>query len=166
MYEFDKDELQELRDCKLIQRLNKRHRKIVEWQIKQYLDIKSISNEEFLIKAFTIKGSKSEPINFKEQHNHVVNRRRLENLNNLDFNFGLYFYMENYMPFFTDQDVGLFKTAAEPENGDMCLIKIKVLESYWLAFKEENGFFDLEGNFLDDGEKVEVIGVLVNIETR
>ena len=165
MYKFDKDELQELRDCELIQKLNKRHRKIVEWQIRQYLEIESISNEEIPTEIFTVKGSKSEPIDFEKPQNYIVNRRKLENLNNLEFDFGLYFYLENYMPFFTDQDVGLFK-AAEPEAGDMCLVKAKVAKAYWLAFKEENGFFDLDGDFLDDGEGVEIVGVLVNIETR
>lgn len=172
MIEFDKDELAELRDCELIQKLNKRHRKIVEWTIREYLEIEANSNEKIPVEIHTIKNSKSEPIDFTKPQNYSVARRKLENLNATDFDFGLYFYMNNYMPFFTDQDVGLFKTIKttddedEVETGDMCLVKMKYVENYWLAFKEENGFFALDGDFLGNDKDIEIVGVLVNIETR
>jgi len=170
MIEFDKDELEELRECELIQKLNKRHRKIVEWTIREYLEIEAKSNEKISTEIHAVKNSKSEPIDFTKPQNYSVERRKLENLNAIDFDFGLYFYMNNYMPFFTDQDVGLFRAVKivedEVETGDMCLVKAKVGGNHWLAFKEENGFFDLEGDFLDCGTGVEIVGVLVNIETR
>ena len=172
MIEFDKDELEELRECELIQKLNKRHRKIVEWTIREYLEIEAKSNEKISTEIHAVKNSKSEPIDFTKPQNYSVERRKLENLNAIDFDFGLYFYMNNYMPFFTDQDVGLFKTIKttddkdEVETGDMCLVKMKYVESYWLAFKEENGFFALDGDFLGDDKEMEIVGVLVNIETR
>lgn len=172
MIEFDKDELEELRDCELIQKLNKRHRKIVEWTIREYLEIEAKSNEKIPVEIHAVKNSKFEPIDFTKPQNYLVVRRKLENLNATDFDFGLYFYMNNYMPFFTDQDVGLFKTIKttddedEVETGDMCLVKMKYVESYWLAFKEENSFFALDGDFLGDDKDIEIVGVLVNIETR
>ena len=172
MIEFDKDELEELRDCELIQKLNKRHRKIVEWTIREYLEIEAKSNEKIPVKVCIMEKLKSESFIFISQKDYMVSRRKLENLNVTDFDFGLYFYKENYMPFFTDQDVGLFKTIKtnddkdEVETGDMCLVKMKYIENYWLAFKEENGFFALDGDFLGDDKDIEIVGVLVNIETR
>ena len=168
MIELDKNELEELRECSLFQRLNKRHRKIVEWQIKQYLGIELESDEEIPVEIFFVKGSRAEPIDFNAPQDYLVTRRQLENLNNIDFDFGLYFYMENYMPFFTNQDVGLFKVINEDEiaTGDMCLVKMKVGGNYWLAFKEQNGFFDLDGDFLGENNEVVIVGTLINIETR
>lgn len=168
MIELDKDELEELRDCELIQRLNKRHRKIVEWTIREYLDIEAKSNEEIPVEVFHVKGSMHEQIDFSKPQDYLVTRRQLENLNNIDFDFGLIFYQNNYMPFFTDSDTALFKSINEEEvePGDMCLIRVKGVKTYWIAFKEENGYFDLGGAFLANDDEAEIIGTLVNIETR
>jgi hypothetical protein len=54
----------------------------------------------------------------------------------------------------------------EIENGDICLIKLKLMKTYYLATKEETGFFDLDCSYLGSEEEVEVFGKLVNIETR
>ena len=96
-----------------------------------------------------------------------VKRRRLENLNVIDFDFGLEFVNDNYMPFFTSSDVALFKEPTEDvEAGDMCLVKDKYLNNWYLAFKEMNGFFELDGSFLYEGDSINVVGVLVNIESK
>lgn len=172
MIEFDKDELEELRDCELIQKLNKRHRKIVEWTIREYLEIEAKSNEKIPVEIHTIKNSKSEPIDFTKPQNYSVARRKLENLNATDFDFGLYFYMNNYMPFFTDQDVGLFKTIKttddedEVETGDMCLVKMKYVENIGLPLKKKMVSLLWMATFLGDDKDIEIVGVLVNIETR
>jgi hypothetical protein len=39
MVDIDNAELEQLRDCKLFKRLSKRHRGIVEWTIREYLEI-------------------------------------------------------------------------------------------------------------------------------
>jgi hypothetical protein len=45
-------------------------------------------------------------------------------------------------------------------------VKIKTLNDLFLVTKEENGYFELDGTYLDHGENLEVLGVLINIETK
>ena len=40
------------------------------------------------------------------------------------------------MPFFTDFDVALFREDV-PEDGDMCVFRHKLTDTYWIGFKEE-----------------------------
>lgn len=163
MVDIDNEELEQLRDCKLFKRLNERHRGIVEWTIRECLEIQELANEKIPTKVYLITTERDESFDLKTYVNYSINRRRLENLNVLDFDFGIIFY-KNFMPFFTDFDVALFKEDV-PENGDMCIFRHKLTDTYWIGFKEELGYFDLEGRFLGDEVEYEVKGVLVNIET-
>ena len=76
-----------------------------------------------------------------------VNQRCLLNLNSLNFDFGLYFSGDRFMPFFGEKEIGLFKITNnidEVENGDICLLVDKMENKYWLATKENTGFFTLD----------------------
>lgn len=163
MVNIDNEELEELRDCELFKRLSKRHKGIIEWTIQEYLEIQKLASDEIPTKVYQITTEKDSSFDLKLYINYSVNRRRLENLNVLDFDFGLSFY-KNFMPFFNDFDVALFKEDV-PENGDMCVFRHKLTNTCWIGFKEELGYFDLEGRFLGDEVEYEVKGVLVNIET-
>lgn len=163
MVDIDNEELEQLRDCKLFKRLSRRHREIIEWTIWKYLEIQKLASEEIPTKVYLITTERDKSLDLKTHVNYSINRRRLENLNVLDFDFGMIFY-KNFMPFFTDFDVALFKEDV-PENGDICVFRHKLTDTYWIGFKEELGYFDLEGRFLGDEIEYEVKGILVNIET-
>lgn len=163
MIDIDNTELEELRECQLFKRLNKRHREIIEWTIREYLEIQQLAGGEIPTKVYLITTEKDKSFNLKTYINYSVNQRQLENLNVLDFDFGLIFY-KNFMPFFTDFDVALFREDT-PENGDICVFRHKLTNTYQVGFKEELGYFDLEGRFLGDEIEYEVKGILVNIET-
>ena len=65
-------------------------------------------------------------------------------------------------------ETGLFKklnNKEEIEDGDICLVKVKELKQTFLATKETTGFFELDNSFLGENKEIEIIGVLVNIET-
>lgn len=148
------------------EKLNPRHQRIVAWTIKEYLDIEEKSNERIPVEIWTVDTPMGEPIHkfVDGPITHNIMRRQLENLDVIEFDYGIEFTDDTYMPFFTKSDIALFNTPADdPEVGDMCLIKSKICSNWWLAFKEENGFFELSGSFLDDGDGVLVVGVLVNM---
>jgi hypothetical protein len=147
--------------------LNPRHKKIVDWTIKECADIEEKSNKLVPTEVFTIISSKEEPILMQLAIERSINRRRLENLDALDFDFGLRFVNEGYMPFFTENDTALFKRQGDDfDAGDMCLLEFKIGGALWLGFAEENGFFSLDGDYLGDDEDLKILGTLVNIETR
>lgn len=151
------------------EKLNPRRQRIVAWTIKEYLDIEEKSSERIPVKVWTIDVPMGRPItNFVDSPNKFnIKRRGLENLDKIDFDFGLMFTNDEYMPFFTKNDIALFNTPSENiESGDMCLLKDKYLNNWFIAFKEENGFFELDGSFLDKGDAVTVVGVLVNIYSK
>jgi len=72
------------------------------------------------------------------------------------------------MPFLGENDIGLFRNALKEdiENGTICLVKKELMNGFFLATKEETGFFEFDGTFLDSGDKITVVGALVNIETN
>ena len=73
------------------------------------------------------------------------------------------------MPFFAEKDIALFNTlyfAEDIDNEDIILIKIKTLGQYFLATKGETGYFELDCNYLCTYDEAEIIGVLVNVETK
>ena len=147
--------------------LNSRHKKIVNWTIKEYADIEEKSSKLVSTEVFTITSSKEEPVTMQLAIERSINRRQLENLDALDFDFGLRFVNEGYMPFFTENDTALFKRQGNDfDTGDMCLLEFKVGGALWLGFAEENGFFSLDGDYLGDNEDLKILGTLVNIETR
>lgn len=150
----------------LYTKLSPRHRKIIDWTIREYASIEKDADKLMETDIYTIQTSIGEPIKFNSPISLSISRRHLDNLDALDFDFGLKFLCnKRYMPFFTDIDTALFKRQ-EPEVGDLCLVKFKVGGAHWLCFMEENGFFELDGSYLDDGEGIEIVGVLVNIETK
>ena len=90
-------------------------------------------------------------------------------MNLLDFDFGIYFTSDAFMPFFGEKEIGLFEAIDdinEVENGDICLLIDKIENKHWLATKEETGFFTFDCEYLDSGESLVLLGKLVNIETR
>ena len=148
------------------EKLSPRHQRIVAWTIKEYLDIEEKTNERIPVEIWTVDTPMGEPIHkfVDSPITHDITRRRLDNLNVIDFDYGVRFSDDSYMPFFGEGDTALFcELCDEPDAGDMCLVKSKICNNWWLAFKEENGFFELDGSFLDDGDGVLVVGVLVNI---
>ena len=151
------------------EKLSPRHKRIIDWTIKEYLDIEEKINEKIPTEIWKIDTPMGEPIHKFNQSPITKNiiRRQLENLDAIEFDYGIEFTDDTYMPFFTKSDIALFNTPAdEPEIGDMCLIKSKICSNWWLDFKEENGFFELNGSFLDDGDGILVVGILVNIESK
>lgn len=147
--------------------LNPRHKKIVDWTIREYADIEEKSNKLVSTEVFTITSSKEEPVSMQLAIERSINRRQLENLDALDFDFGLRFVNEGYMPFFTENDTALFKRQGDDfDVGDMCLLEFKIGGALWLGFAEENGFFSLDGDYLGDDEDLKILGTLVNIESR
>lgn len=153
----------------LYESLSPRHRRIIDWTIKEYADIEAKSDERISTEIWKMDAPMGRPITGFAQSPVIYNvkRRRLENLNIVDFDFGLEFINDNYMPFFTSNDIALFKEPIDDiEAGDMCLVKDKYLNNWYLAFKETNGFFELDGSFLDEGDAINVVGVLVNIESK
>ena len=150
-------------------KLSPRHQRIVAWTIKEYLDIEEKSNERIPVEVWTVDAPMGRPItNFTSGPNNFnIKRRGLENLDKIDFDFGLLFTDDEYMPFFAKNDIALFSKLPEDiEDGDMCLLKDKYLNNWYIAFKEENGFFELDGAFLDKGDAVTVVGILVNIYSK
>lgn len=147
--------------------LNPRHKKIVDWTIREYADIEEKSSRLVSTEVFTITSSKDEPVTMQLAIERSINRRQLENLDALDFDFGLRFVNEGYMPFFTENDTALFKQQGDDfDVGDMCLLEFKIGGALWLGFAEENGFFSLDGDYLGDDEDLKILGTLVNIESR
>ena len=71
--------------------LNPRHKKIVDWTIREYADIEEKSSKLVSTEVFTITSSKEEPITMQLAIERSINRRQLENLDALDFDFGLRF---------------------------------------------------------------------------
>ena len=98
-----------------------------------------------------------------------VNQRCLLNVNLLNFDFGLYFISDAFMPFFGEKEIGLFESVDDMnkvENGDICLLIDKTENKHWLATKEETGFFTFNCEYLDSGEALVLLGKLINIETK
>ena len=160
-------QLKELRSCELYQSMLPRNQKIVEWMIREY--IKLAEEENIKVKIHFVTPMEDGSIKIDGPKEEQVNRRRLLNLNSLGFNFGLYFISDAFMPFFGEKEIGLFEVIddmSEVENGDICLLIDKIENKYWLATKEETGFFTLDCKYLDNGEALALLGKLVNIETK
>lgn len=160
-------QLKELRSCELYQSMLPRNQKIVEWIIREY--IKLAEEENIKVKIHFVTPMEDGSIKIHNSKEERVNRRRLLNLNALDFDFGLYFTSDAFMPFFGEKETGLFEVIddmSEVENGDICLLIDKIENKHWLATKEETGFFTLGCEYLDRGEALVILGKLVNIETK
>lgn len=159
--------LKELRNCELYQYMLPRYQKQVEWIIKEY--IKQTEEENIKTKVYFVTPMKDGSIQMHSPIQEQVNQRRLLNLNSLDFDFGLYFTSNAFMPFFGEKEIGLIEATNyidEIEAGDICLLADKMKDKYWLATKEKTGFFTLDCKYLDNEESMVLLGKLVNIETR
>lgn len=159
--------LKELHECELYQRILPRYQKNIEWMLKEY--IKATEEENISTKVHFVTPLKDGVIKLHSAMYEDINQRRLLNLNETSFDFGLYFVSDKFMPFFGKNEVGLFKATSymeELENGDICLVMDKIEDKIWLATKEETGFFELDCTYLDDGNGLVLLGKLVNIETR
>lgn len=159
--------LKELRQCELYQRILPRYQKNIEWMFKEYIKITEEENIETRIHFVT--PMKDGTIKMHSVIEDNVNQRRLLNLNATNFDFGLHFVSDKFMPFFGENEIALFeetKNAETLENGDICLVSSKIDGKIWLVTKEETGFFELDCTYLDDGAGLILLGKLVNIETR
>ena len=159
--------LKELRSCELYQHLLPRYKKSIEWIIKTYIELSE--KENIPTKVYFVTKQKNDSIKIHSPLEVEINQRRLLNLNVLDFDFGLYFTSNTFMPFLGEKEIGLFEATNyidEIEDGDICLLADKIEDKLWLATKEKTGFFTLDCEFLDGGEALVLLGKLVNIETR
>lgn len=159
--------MRELRSCELYQSILPRYQKNIEWMLKEY--IKATEEENLQTKVHFVTPMKNGTIKLHSAMIDNINQRRLLNLNALNFNFGLHFVTDEFMPFFGENEIGLFEETRDMDdlsNGDICLVADKIYDRMWLATKEETGFFELDCSYLDDGAGLVLIGKLVNIETR
>lgn len=135
--------------------------------IKEYIKLTEEENIKVKIHFVTLMEDGSIKIHSPKEER--VNQRRLLNLNLLNFDFGLYFINDAFMPFFGEKEIGLFESVDDMnkvENGDICLLIDKIENKHWLATKEKTGFFTLDCEYLDSGEALVLLGKLVNIETK
>ena len=98
-----------------------------------------------------------------------INQRKLLNLNDLDFDFGIEFVTDKFMPFFGEKEIALFSNSRLMDDidiGDIVLIKIKTFDHYFLATRKETGYFGLDCDYLCSYDEATILGVLVNIETK
>ena len=160
-------QLKELRSCELYQSMLPRYQKNVEWIIEEY--IKLTEEENIKVKIHFVTPMEDSSIKIHSPKEEQINQRCLLNLNLLNFDFGLYFTNNAFMPFFGEKEIGLFETIDnidEVENGDICLLIDKIENKHWLATKEKTGFFTLDCEYLDSGDALVLLGKLVNIETK
>ena len=160
-------QLKELRSCELYQSMLPRYQKNVEWIIEEY--IKLTEEENIKVKIHFVTPMEDSSIKIHSPKEEQVNQRCLLNLNLLNFDFGLYFTNNAFMPFFGEKEIGLFETIDnidEVENGDICLLIDKIENKHWLATKEKTGFFTLDCEYFDSGDALVLLGKLVNIETK
>ena len=159
--------LKELRQCELYQYILPRYQKNIEWIFKEYIKITEEENIETRVHFVTPMEDGTIKMHSVIKDN--INQRRLLNLNVTDFDFGLHFVSDKFMPFFGENEIALFEETEDIEtleNGDICLVSSKIDGKIWLATKEETGFFELDCTYLDDGAGLVLLGKLVNIETR
>lgn len=160
-------QLEQLRSCELYQSILPRYQRNIEWIIKEYIKLTEEENIKVKIHFVTLMEDGSIKIHSPKEER--VNQRRLLNLNLLNFDFGLYFINDAFMPFFGEKEIGLFESVDDMnkvENGDICLLIDKIENKHWLATKEKAGFFTLDCEYLDSGEALVLLGKLVNIETK
>ena len=160
-------QLEQLRSCELYQSILPRYQKNIEWIIKEY--IKLTEEENIKVKIYFVTPMEDRSVQIHSPTEEQINQRLLLNLNSLNFDFGLYFTSNEFMPFFGEKEIGLFKITNninEVENGDICLLVDKMENKYWLAIKENTGFFTLDCEYLDSGEALVLLGKLINIETK
>ena len=158
--------LRELRQCELYQKILPRYQKNIEWMLREY--IKATETENIKTQVQFVTPMDNGTIKLHSSIQEEINQRRLLNLNALNFDFGLYFTSDKFMPFFGEKEIGLFEVTGcmdDLENGDICLVADD-FNRMWLATKEETGFFELDCTYLDDGKDLKLLGKLVNIETR
>lgn len=166
---INEEHWQELRQCSLYKNLLPRYQKIIEWLFKEYTEMSEEENKEILVYFVNPQKNGSIKLQPSVLTTVAINRRKLLNLDVLDFNFGLHFTSDKFMPFFGSCETGLFSSSRpvdEIENGDICLVKLKVTNENYLATKEEVGFFELDTSYLGSFEDIELMGVLVNIRTK
>ena len=159
--------LKELRQCELYQRILPRYQKNIEWMLKEY--IKATEEENIETRVHFVTPMENGTIKLHSVIKDNINQRRLLNLNITDFDFGLHFISDKFMPFFGENEIALFEETEDMktlENGDICLVSSKIDGKIWLTTKEETGFFELDCTYLDDGAGLILLGKLVNIETR
>ena len=160
-------QLEQLRSCELYQSILPRYQRNIEWIIKEY--IKLTEEENIKVKVYFVTPTEDGSIQIHSPIEEEINQRRLLNLNSLNFDFGLYFTSDAFMPFFGEKEIGLFKITNnidEVENGDICLLVDKMENKYCLATKENTGFFTLDCEYLNSGEALVLLGKLINIETK
>ena len=125
--------------------------------------------ENIKTKIYFVTDQENGSIKIHSPLDYEINQRRLLNLNEINFDFGLKFINNTFMPFFGEKEIALFSNSRsidEIDNGDICLIKYKPMNIYFLATKEETGFFELNCRYLCEYNEATIKGVLTNIETE
>ena len=159
--------LKELRQCELYQHILPRYQRNIEWMFREY--IKATEEENIETRVHFVTPMENGAIKLHSVIKDNINQRRLLNLNVTNFDFGLHFISDKFMPFFGENEIALFEETGDMEvleNGDICLVSSKIDGKNWLATKEETGFFELDCTYLDDGTGLILLGKLINIETR
>ena len=164
---INEEHLKELRQCELYQRILPRYQKNIEWMLREY--IKATETENIETSVHFVTPMENGTVKLHSVIKDSINQRRLLNLNVTNFDFGLHFISDKFMPFFGENEIALFEEIGDMkvlENGDICLVSSKIDDKIWLATKEETGFFELDCTYLDSGAGLILLGKLVNIETR
>ena len=95
--------LKELRQCVIYQRILPRYQKNIEWMLREY--IKATEAENIKTKVYFVAPTEYGGIKIHSPLETDINQRRLLNLNELDFVFGLQFTSDAFMPFFGDSEI-------------------------------------------------------------
>ena len=157
---------EELCDCRLFQELKPRYKKVIEWALRNYIE--ASEEEPIEIPAHIAYKQINNSIHLGNDIGIKVNQRDLLNLNRLDFDFGLKFLNDDFMPFFGKDDIALFngKELLELEVGDICLIWHKNDRKFYLTTFEDFGFLEIGDKACFNCDDVCIEGILVNIETK
>ena len=162
-------ELDELRQCEIYNQLAPRQKRVIEWLFKEYIDQ---TNKEETIETdvyIITKDPNLSSVKLIPTGKRLIRRRQLLNLDLLDFSYGIAFPNDDFMPFFGTNETGLFSNWRDVEvleNGDVCLVRHRLMGRTFLVTKEETGYFELDCSYLGTIEECELLGILENIETR
>ena len=95
--------LKELRDCELYQHMLPRYQRNIEWIIREYIHL--TEEENIKVKTYFVTPMEDGAIKTHSPTEEEINQRRLLNLNVLDFDFGLHFTSNAFMPFLGEKEI-------------------------------------------------------------
>ena len=157
------DPWDELHQCELYRGLLPRYKRVIDWAFEQYNSISREDKVSAVVAEISDKGSNG-AFKLEMDSNVLISRRELLGLDELDFNFGVHFHSNEFMPYFGVNETALFGHR-DTEFGDICFVGSPGTQEYWLATREETGWFELGGEYLGEYEDLNIFGTLVNIRT-